>query len=128
MGVQAVEKAENEDRAPGTTTMAPEVLIAISQLTALGVEGVHGLAPVPGGVNRLFKRVADEGVEISVEDNRVSIELHLIMDNGVNIREVGRTVQHEVARAVEEMVGMKVDRVDVHVRDIAFGDDPLDSG
>lgn len=118
-----MDKAEHEDRAPGTTTIAQEVLIAISQLTALGVEGVNGLAPVPGGVNRLFKRVVDEGVEISLEDGRVTIELHLIMDNGVNIREVGRTVQYEVARAVEEMVGMQVDRVDVNVRDIAFGDD-----
>lgn len=104
--------------------MAPEVLIAISQLTALGVEGVNGLAPVPGGVNRLFKRVADEGVEISLEDGTVSIELYLIMENGVNLRDVGRKVQHEVARAVKEMVGMRVDRVDVNVRDIAFGDDP----
>lgn len=108
--------------------MAPEVLVAIAQLAALGVEGVHSLAPVPGGVYRLLKRVADEGVEISLDDGRVSIVLHLILSSGVNVRDTGGVVQQEVARAVQEMAGMEVDRVDVNIRDIAFEDDAEPAG
>lgn len=110
------------DRAPGTTTIAPGVLVAISQLTALAVEGVSGLAAVPGGVNRMIRRTVDEGVEVSIQDGSVSIRMHLILEDGVNVREVGRNVQHEITRAIGEMVGMDVERVDVNVRDISFGE------
>lgn len=110
------------DRAPGTTTVAPEVLVAISQLTALSVDGVSELAAVPGGMSRLIRRTVDDGVELSIQDGSVSIRMHLILEDGVNVREVGRTVQHEVARAIGEMVGMEVERVDINVRDISFGE------
>ena len=108
------------DRAPGTTTIAPSVLITIARLTALSVSGVSGMSNVPGGVNRLFKRGAHNGVRIDLEDNLVSIDLYLILSSGVNVREVSRNVQTEVTRAIEEMVGMEVSRVDVHIEEIDF--------
>lgn len=107
-------------RAPGTTSIAPGVLVRIAQLTALTVEGVAGMASVPGGVNRLFRKGSGEGVRIDVDDNRVAADLYLIMEHGVDVREVSREVQQEVARAMEEMVGMQVDRVDVHIEEIEF--------
>jgi len=42
--------------------------------------------------------------------------------NETNAREVSRTVQSEVARAVEDMVGMQVKRIDIHIEDIDFGE------
>lgn len=108
----------------GTTTIAPGVLITIARLTALGARGVAALAPVPGGVNRLFRRGVGEGVRISVEDNRVSVDLHLILEQDTNVRDVSRKVQAEVARAIEDMVGMQVERIDIHIEDIRFQEDP----
>lgn len=112
---------EQPTRAPGTTTIAPSVLITIARLTALSVPGVSGMANVPGGVNRLFRRGTSEGVHVEVEEDLVSVELYLTLANGVNIREVSRKVQAEVAQAIEHMVGMKVKRIDIHVEDIDFG-------
>jgi uncharacterized alkaline shock family protein YloU len=51
----------DEPRAPGKTTIAPGVLVRIAQLTSLSVPGVAGMAPIPGGVNRLFRRDAGDG-------------------------------------------------------------------
>ena len=42
------------------------------------------------------------------------------MKGDVNIREVGREVQNQVARAIQEMVGTPVQRIDVHVEDIDY--------
>jgi uncharacterized alkaline shock family protein YloU len=56
-----------------------------------------------------------------VKDNRVSAELHLILEQEVNVREVSREVQAEVTRAIEDMVGMQVERIDVHIEDIDYG-------
>jgi uncharacterized alkaline shock family protein YloU len=110
----------NDTRPPGKTTIAPDVLTSIARLTALSVPGVNRLANIPGGVNRLFKRGADEGVRISVEDNTVFADLFIILNNDVNIRDVSRALQHQVARAIDEMVGMEVGRVNVHIEDIHY--------
>lgn len=113
-------KKEEESRAPGKTTIAPGVLVRIAQLTSLSVAGVAGMAPIPGGVNRLFRREAGDGVRIELESNSVAADLYLVLDYGVEVRKVSRKVQREVTRALEEMVGMKVTRVDVHVEEISF--------
>jgi uncharacterized alkaline shock family protein YloU len=118
---------DSEDSAkvtPGTTTIAPGVLLTIARLTTLGVRGVHDLARVPAGVNRLFRRGVGEGVVINIDDNSVSVELHLILEQDTNVREVSRKVQMEVARAIEELVGMQVEHIDVHIEDIRFEDMP----
>ena len=104
------------------TTIAPDVLVTIVRLSALGVPGVSRMAGVTGGVNRLFRRGVHDGVRIEVEDNLVVIDLHLILKRDVNIREVSRNVQEQVTRAVTETVGMDVGAVDVHVENIDYED------
>lgn len=105
---------------PGKTTIAPEVLYTIARLTTLNVEGVSRMAPVPARVNRLFKRSQMEGVVIDVEDDAVYADLYIILLGDINVREVSKTIQHDVSRAISEMVGMQVGRVNVHVEDIDY--------
>jgi uncharacterized alkaline shock family protein YloU len=102
----------------GKTTVSPDVLITITRLSALSVSGVSGLAQVPGGVNRLFKRGIGDGVRIEVKDNVVRADLYLILKPDVNIREVSRNVQNQVARALQEMVGMDIGGIEIHIEDI----------
>jgi len=104
------------------TTIAPDVLITIARLSALSVPGVSRMAQVKGGVNRLFKRGAPEGVRIEVEDNILVANLYLILKKDVNIRQVSRNVQGQVARALQEMVGMDVSEVQIHIEDIDYED------
>ncbi len=102
----------------GKTTVSPDVLVTIARLSALSVPGVSRMAHVPGGVNRLFRRGIGDGVRIEVEDNIVVANLYLILKQHVNIREVSRNVQHQVARALQEMVGMDVGGIEIHIEDI----------
>jgi len=102
----------------GKTTIAPDVLVTIVTLTVAGISGVSRLAPVPGRINRVFKREAVDGVEIFVENNTVYADVYVIFQRDINVRDVSRTIQNQVARAVKEMVGMEVARIDVHVTDI----------
>ena len=111
----------DDTQLPGKTTIAPEVLITIARLTTLNVEGVSRMIPAPAvKVNRIFKRGLSEGVDIEVRDDVVYADLYLILKSGVNIREVSRKIQHEIARAISEMVGMQVGRVNIHVEDIDY--------
>ena len=104
----------------GKTTIAPEVLLTIARLTTLSVTGVSRMSTIPGGANRLFKRGFSEGVRIDIQDDIVSADLYVILSNDVNIRNVSRTIQQKVARAISEMVGMQVGRVNVHIEDIDY--------
>ena len=107
----------------GKTTVAPDVLLTIARLSALSVPGVSRMARVPGGVNRLFKRGIGDGVRIEVKDNTVTANLYLILGQHVNIREVSRNVQQQVSRALQEMVGMDIGGIEIHIEDIDMGEE-----
>lgn len=106
----------------GKTTVSSEVLTTIARLEALSVPGVSGFAPVSGGVNRFFKKGHTEGVRIETEDNTIFVDLYLVLKKDVNIREVSRNVQQNVARAIQEMVGMEVGGINIHVEDIDYAE------
>jgi uncharacterized alkaline shock family protein YloU len=107
----------------GKTTVAPDVLVTIARLSALSVPGVSRMANVTGGVNRLFKRGVHDGVRLEVKDNTVFANLYLVLKNDVNIREVSRNVQGQVARALQEMVSMDIGEIEIHIEDIDYLDE-----
>lgn len=110
-----------ETRPPGKTTIATDVLLNIATLTTLGVEGVARMSASPGGVNRIIHPGQYEnGVKVQIEENIVNVDLHVIINKDVNIRQVSRTVQKEVARAISEMVGMEVGKINVFIEDIDY--------
>lgn len=110
------------DRVPGTVTIAPEVLVTIAQLTTQDVEGVHEMSPAwTREVNRFFGHVhVGDGVQIKVEDTEVTVDLYIIVDHDANMLRLGRKLQSEVTRAIEEMVGMSVRGVNVHIEDVHY--------
>ena len=109
------------DPSQGKTTIAPEVLLTIAQLTTLNIEGVSRLSHVQSGVNQLLKRSQKrEGVLIEVVDDVVYLDIYVVLNNDVNVRDVSHHIQHEVARAISEMVGMTVGRVNIHIEDIDY--------
>lgn len=105
----------------GRTTIAPGVLLTIARLAALSVEGVSGMAPVPGGFNRLLRRRGEaDGIRAELEYEAVYLDIYLILNQGFNAREVSREVQQQVSRAIFEMLGMPVGHVNIHIEDINF--------
>jgi uncharacterized alkaline shock family protein YloU len=117
---------ENQPHPPGKTTIAPEVLITIARLTALSTPGVSRLSTTPGDVNQFFKRGfnVNEGVRVEVENDSVYADIYVIMQHDVNVRDVSHAIQAQVARAISEMVGMEVGKVNVHVEDIDYSSQP----
>ncbi len=126
MKEQTIEREPMDDPLmnKGKTTVAPEVLLTIAQLTSLEVPGVSRMGSVPASVDRLFQRGYGEGVRIDIREEVVNIDLHLILLKDVNIRDVSRQVQYNVARAISEMVGMQVGRVNIHIEDIDYSVEP----
>lgn len=107
----------NED-AIGNTTIDPDVILTIIRLAALSVAGVCRMASGQAGIDDLVKKFYSEGVKIDVEDHTVYVDLFLVFYRDVDLRSVARKVQQEVSRSIEELVGMTVGRVDIHIEDI----------
>ncbi len=106
----------------GKIVIAPDVLITIAKLSTLSLPGVARMAPVPGGVDKYFRRGAADGVRIQVRDDKLSAELYVVLTGDVDVHAVSEAIQTEVARAMADMVGMEVQAVNVHIEEVAFGD------
>ncbi|MCX7682923.1 MAG: Asp23/Gls24 family envelope stress response protein [Anaerolineae bacterium] len=104
-----------EQPCPGRITIAPEVLEITARLTALAVPGVVRLISPPG-MSRLLRH---DGVKVEVVDNKVRVKLYVVTKPDVNMLNVGRHIQSEVTRAIQDMVGMEVECVDVYIEDVA---------
>lgn len=111
---------------PGKTTISIDVILTIARLTTLDVPGVNRMSRIPSRKFRsmLLHRQTIDGLHIEVENDTVYAEIYVILDSGVNIREVGRNIQTAVARAITDMIGMQVGLINVHVEDIDYPDLP----
>ncbi len=110
----------------GTVTMAPQVLITIARFAATSVPGVIRVSSHrPLSVERLLKRTAiEDGIAVSVEEGSASIDLYLVYERTVPMIETSRKVQAEVARAIQETVGMPIREINVHIEDVDSGPAP----
>jgi len=104
----------------GTVRISPQVLIAIARLTTLSVPGVVRMyRDLTTGVDRFLKnKTVGDGVRVEVIDDTVSVDLYIIVAHDINIYQVGRQIQALVARAIQDMVGMPVLAVNVHVENV----------
>jgi uncharacterized alkaline shock family protein YloU len=111
---------ESSPQPAGKTTIAPEVLLTIARLSALSVPGVNRLSTTPSDVNQFLIRGSGEGVRIMVDNGVVYADIHVVLNRDVNVRDVSRSIQTKVSRAISEMVGMEVGKVNIHVEDIDY--------
>lgn len=112
----------------GKVTIAPNVLVTIAQKTANSVPGVAELCDNVPGVKRLLGlHTAGRGVKVSVVDKTVSVDVYLVAERDVELLRMGWQLQGDVTRAIEDIVGMEVRQVNVHIEDIAT-QPPADEG
>ena len=105
----------------GRIEIAPEVLTTIVQHTTLSVEGVNRLASVPADMSRLFRRaVRSDGILLNYSENNLPFDVYVFMDPHVNVLETSYAVQVAVLEAIDKMVGIPVDAVNVHVEDVVY--------
>lgn len=109
------------DDVQGRVTIAPPVLTTIVRQTTLDQRGVKRLAALPARMRGLRAGSAlEEGILIAVTDEGVQVEVHVIADAAVNMLRLGSELQLAITRALEEMVGMSVVAVDVHIDDVVL--------
>ena len=103
----------------GEISVSSAVFSNITGMAATNCFGVKGMAyrSMTDGLVHLLRREAmSKGVNVIYnEDESISIELHIIVKNGVNIPAVCRSIMNEVRYVVNKNTGAKVRAVDVFV-------------
>ena len=103
----------------GEVSISDAALSNITGAAATSCFGVKGMAyrSMTDGLVHLLRREAiNKGVNVIYnEDESISIELHIIVENGVNIPAVCRSIMNEVRYVVNKNTGAEVRAVDVFV-------------
>lgn len=108
----------------GEIRISSEVFTAVTGSAATNCYGVKGMAvrSTTDGLVHLLKRESmAKGVKVYYnDDGTVAIELHIIVENGVNIATVCRSIMAEVKYVVSKNTGVEVRNVDVCVDSITM--------
>ncbi|MEG0779342.1 MAG: Asp23/Gls24 family envelope stress response protein [Oscillospiraceae bacterium] len=103
----------------GEITVSGAVFSNITGVAATNCFGVKGMAfrSMTDGLVHLLRREAmSKGVKITYnEDDSISIELHIVVENGVNLTAVCRSIMSEVQYVVTKNTGVPVRDVNVCV-------------
>ena len=103
----------------GEITISSAVFTTITGAAATNCFGVKGMAyrSMTDGLVHLLRREAmSKGVKVTYnEDGTVSIELHIIVENGVNLPAVCRSIMSEVKYVVTKNTGVEVREINVCV-------------
>lgn len=104
----------------GEVKIADEVVAIIAALAATDVEGV---ASMEGNitnelVGKLGMKSLSKGVKVTVLEGVVTVDLKLNIRFGMNILETSKKVQEKVKASIENMTGLEVADVNVHIASV----------
>lgn len=90
-------------------------LIGYAASSCYGVAGMAASGRVEGFTSMFVREKLDRGVKVRNVNDKLLIDLHIIVTYGVNITVIVKSIIKKVSYTVEEATGLKVDCVDVFV-------------
>lgn len=106
----------------GIITINPEVIAKYAGSVAVECFGIVGMAAVSvkDGMARLLKKESlTHGIQLGIsDDNRITLNFHVIVSYGVNILSVSDNLMNNVKYKVEEFTGMTVEKINIFVEGV----------
>ncbi|HHU71050.1 MAG TPA: Asp23/Gls24 family envelope stress response protein [Clostridiales bacterium] len=105
----------------GEITVDNDVLAKYAGSAAVECFGVVGMASVnmkDGIVKLLMRDNLSHGVNVTLEDNKITIDLHIIVSYGVSISAVADNLISNVKYSVEEFSGLEVQKINIYVEGV----------
>lgn len=107
----------HSDENLGEVKIADEVVAIIAGLAAMEVEGVASMAgnATREIISKLGVKSLSKGANVDVLDGIVTVSLNLNLKYGYSIMEISGKVQEKVKAAIENMTGLTVADVNIHI-------------
>ena len=112
----------NENGAVNVSTSVYTDIAGTAASNCFGVKGMAARSVKDGVYHLLRKESMSKGVNVRLnEDDTVSIDLHIMVDNGVNLSAVGASIISEVRYVVTKCTGTQVRDVNVYIDSMMIG-------
>ena len=113
---------ETENGSVNVNTSVYTEIVGTAASNCFGVKGMAARSVTDGVYHLLRKESVGKGVKIQFhEDNSISIDLHIIVDNGVNLNSVGESIISRVRYEVHKYTGTQVREVNVFIDSMMIG-------
>ena len=105
----------------GIVTIDPEVIAKYAGTVAVECFGIVGMAAVnmkDGLVKLLKKDSLKHGINVTLNENKISLDFHVIVAYGVSIRAVSDNLISNVKYKVEAFTGIEVENINILVEGV----------
>lgn len=105
----------------GEVFISNSVIAEIAGAVAGKCYGVVGMASrnkKDGIVNLLMPDSVTRGINVTVQDDGIIVDLHIIVEYGINIDTICKSIVNRVRYTLESAVGLKVNRINVRVEGV----------
>ena len=109
------------DTGLGKITIDTDVIATYAGSVAVECFGIVGMAAVSmkDGLVKLLKRDSlKHGINVSIADNRITLEFHVIVAYGVSISAVSDNLISNVKYKVEEFTGLTIEKINILVEGV----------
>ena len=109
-------KTENEG-----IQISSDVVAVIAGVAVSEVQGVSGMSGrFAGGITEVLsgKKNLAKGIKVEIDEDKAKIDVNIIVEYGSRIPDVAFEIQNRVKKSVENMTGLKVEEVNVHVQGV----------
>ena len=113
---------ENEKGSVNVSTNVYTDIVGTAATNCFGVKGMAARSLTDGVYHLLRKESVGKGVRVHFhEDGSISIDLHIMVDYGVNLNAVGASIISEVRYVVTKHTGTEVRAVNVYIDSMMIG-------
>ena len=101
--------------------IADDVVAVIAGVAASEVPGVYSMSGgFAGGISEVLsgKKNLAKGIKVEINEDTARIDVNIIVEYGSRIPDVAFEIQNRVKKSVENMTGLKVEEVNVHVQGV----------
>ena len=113
---------ENENGSVNVSTSVYTDIVGTAVINCFGVKGMAARSLSDGLYHLLRRESVGKGVHVQFnEDDTISIDLHIIVDNNVNLNAVGASIISEVRYVVTNCTGAEVRAGNVYIDSMVIG-------
>ncbi|WP_277682085.1 Asp23/Gls24 family envelope stress response protein [Saccharomonospora azurea] len=115
----------------GRISVSQSVVSKIAGVACREISGVHAMGTSGGrAVGAIRERIPgssgpsfSQGVGVEVGETQAAVDLDIVVEYGISVAELGRSIQRNVKQAVERMTGLEVTEVNINVDDVYLPDE-----
>ena len=112
----------NETGSVNISTSVYTEIVGTAASNCFGVKGMAARSLTDGVYHVLRKESVSKGVRVQFhEDDTITIDLHIMVDHGVNLPAVAASIMEQVKYVVNKCTDTEVRAVNVHIDNMMIG-------